>query len=573
MSHAVIAPRGAFAAALLVLVALAAARAGAQVIERPGDERPALPGPLGPAGAGERPLALPELPPPAPEEGARLSAGLEVFVREFRIVGSSVFSAGELQEVVAPWANRRLRSEDLAAVQRALTLFYVEQGYVNSGAVLPDQDAADGVVEVRIVEGRLSGIEVSGQRSFRASRLRERVALGTGVPLDVQVLEERLALLQQDPRIERLSARLAPGDHPGEARLLLEVEEASPWRAVGEASNHEPPSIGAIGGRLSAGHANLLGFGDEVGLEIALTDGLERFEGRYEIPVAARGTSLRLEARTSNAGVVEEPFDAARIESRFQSYGIGLRHPVYQSLVTTLALGADAEWRRSRTSVEGVPFPFPGTGAEGGRSTAAVLRFVAEALRRDPAQALAARSTLSVGVDALGATTGGGGAPDGRFVAWLAQLQWARRFEPWGVEAVARTDLQLADDPLLTLEQFALGGHESVRGYRENQLVRDQGVAASLELRIPVWSQPRWGSQLVLVPFFDLGHGFSPARAASEADTLAAAGIALRLAFTRFLDAELSWGRQLDEADTSGDLQDHGIQFLLRFDLARLADR
>jgi hemolysin activation/secretion protein len=571
----VIAAHGALALALLALLAMPAAPAGAQLIERPADRRPELPEPSGRPTPGEPPLLLPELPLPSPEAGERLSAGLELFVREFRVVGSTVFGQDELQAAVAPWTHRSLRSEDLAAVQRALTALYLERGYVNSGAVLPDQDAADGVVEVRIVEGRLTAIEIRGARRFRESRLRGRVALGAGIPLDVHALEEQLEMLQQDPRIESLRARLAPGERPGEARLLLEVEEASPWRALGEVSNHEPPSIGATGGRLEAGHANPVGLGDELRAEIALTEGLERYEGRYQIPLTARGTSLHLEAHYSDAGVVEEPFDLARFESRFQSYGIGLRHPVYQSPETTLALGAGGEWRRSRSLEGGTPFSFD---CERGRCTAAVLRFVAEGLRRGRTQALAARSTLSVGVDALGATRAGGGRPDGTFVAWLAQLQWARRFEPWNLEAIARADLQLADDPLLTLEQLALGGHESVRGYRENQLVRDQGVVASLELRIPIWSEPRWGSSASLAPFFDLGHGFSPARrsfaaGADLSETLLSTGIALRLSLTPFLDAELTWGRQLEPSDTSGDLQDRGIQFALRLDLARLAPR
>jgi hemolysin activation/secretion protein len=482
--------------------------------------------------------------------------------------------------VVAPYAGRTLRSEDLAALQRALTLLYVERGYVNSGAVLPDQDVTDGVVEVRVVEGALAEIEVTGARHYRASRLRDRVALGARVPLDVHAIEERLQLLQQDPRIEAVRARLGPGERPGEARLLLEVEEVSPYHALAEAANHEPPSVGAFAARGEAAHANPLGLGDGLFAEITLSEGLERYEGRYEIPLTARGALLSFDALYSDAGAVEEPFRI--FGSEFQSYAIGLQHPVYQSPATLLTLGADAEWRRSytwqATRAGRLPIDFEGTGSEDGRATATVLRFAAEAVRRDPAQVLAARSTLSVGIDALGATTRGEREPDGRFVAWLLQAQGVRRFDPWGVEALARADLQLADDPLLTLEQFALGGHESVRGYRENQLVHDQGVVASLELRIPVWSHPRFGSRVALAPLFDVGHGFSPAResiappAASLSGTLVSAGIGLRVDLTRFLYAELYWGRQLVDSDTSGDLQDDGVQLAVRFDLARAAE-
>ena len=69
------------------------------------------------------------------------------------------------------------------------------------------------------------------------------------------------------------------------------------------------------------------------------------------------------------------------------------------------------------------------------------------------------------------------------------------------------------DRQLPTLEQFAVGGVDSVRGYQENQLVRDQGLTASLELRVPVLRKQE-RDVLEAVPFFDVGyainHGDAP---------------------------------------------------------------
>jgi hemolysin activation/secretion protein len=63
---------------------------------------------------------------------------------------------------------------------------------------------------------------------------------------------------------------------------------------------------------------------------------------------------------------------------------------------------------------------------------------------------------------------------------------------PWDTEILFRTDLQLANNPLLPLEQLAVGGRYTVRGYQENQLVRDNGVIAQLEARVPVVHEHRW---------------------------------------------------------------------------------
>ena len=88
---------------------------------------------------------LPPLSPPAPRE-FELIPSARVFLREIRVVGSTVFSPEEIAAVTGPYTNRTVTHEDLEALRLALTLLYVNKGYVNSGAILPDQKVADGVV-------------------------------------------------------------------------------------------------------------------------------------------------------------------------------------------------------------------------------------------------------------------------------------------------------------------------------------------------------------------------------------------------------------------------------------------
>jgi len=546
--------------AALIAAALLPATASAQAIDRPADERLELPPIEEPSEPG---LQLPA-PPPPESAGERFAAGPGVFVAEFRIAGSTVFSEAELQAAVAPWAGREIRSEDLSDVRNALTRLYVEHGYINSGAVIPDQDLADRVVDIQIIEGSLAEIRVSGNDQFRARYLRDRVARGAGVPLDVAKLERQIRILQQDPRIRRVSARLAPGEALGEAVLHLDVVEERRLHAAVRFSNYEPASIGGLAGQAEAALSSPTGWGDTLRSDFTIAAGLKRYRGLYELPVNRFDTLLTLEGRYAEAEVTESPFDELGIESRFQSYQVGLRQPLYQSPRTLVQAGVIGDWRRTNTKLAGTSFSFPGSGAEDGEATAAVLRFLVEWLLRDQHQVMGARSQLSWGIDALGATVHGGDEPDGRFVAWLLQLQWVRRFGESGIETVFRTDLQLANKPLLTMEQIAVGGYATVRGYRQNQYVQDQGVVSSLEVRLPVWQNPERGGAIQLAPFVDFGHTWDHAdRPGHRRETLASAGVGLRWALSRYLDARLYWGQNLTKVDTSGNLQDHGVQFLI----------
>lgn len=189
-------------------------------------------------------------------------------------------------------------------------------------------------------------------------------------------------------------------------------------------------------------------------------------------------------------------------------------------------------------------------------------------MHRTQNQVIAARSRFSVGIDALGATINRGDVPDGQFFAWLGQFQAVRRFGFLDTQAILRSDLQIADDPLLTLEQIAIGGRFSVRGYRENTFVRDNAYLASLEVRVPLIRNTRWAEYVQLAPFADYGRAWNVRRPRGDPPDIASVGIGLRWAATipgaislRPL-LEVYWGHPLRELRTpEEDLQDKGVHF------------
>jgi hemolysin activation/secretion protein len=382
----------------------------------------------------------------------------------------------------------------------------------------------------------------------------------------VQSLQARLQLLQQSDLIERVNAELSPGLRPGEGVLRVLVEEAIPYQVELSLSNHESPSVGATRAELAAWHRNLSGRGDSLSARLGGTEGLRDAELVYELPLTPRDTTLMLRYEMSDAEVIEKPFNLLDIESEFRGLGVGVRHPVVRTPAEELWLGATFERRRTETSLLGQPFSFT-AGVDEGRSDVAVLRLTQDWLRRSPSQVVAARSTLSLGLSILGATDIGV-EPDGQFLAWLGQFQWARRLGEGGGEVLVRAAAQLSDDPLLPLEQFELGGAESVRGYRENQLVRDNGWVVSAELRLPLLPGPLAGQRLRVGPFVDFGRAWSRERPTPRPGDLGSAGAGLRWDPSRRVHVEAYVARPFREIDNPGhDLQDVGVHFFASYAL------
>jgi hemolysin activation/secretion protein len=508
-------------------------------------------------------LKVPEA-PPRPHEEPLLSQALRFEARGFRFTGNTVFPTAELQALAAPLVGRSIGNLDLDELRLAITRKYVEAGYINSGAVIPDQDVADGIVTLHVVEGRLSAIALGGAHRYDEDVLRKRIAYGARGPLNVNTLQEHMQVLLQDPLIERIAAELAPGAEPGEAVLRVDVTSAPVWVAGATLSNERSPSVGADQAEAHVLARNLLGRGDTLYLRPAYTDGVRDLVFGASVPVHAAGTALHLRAQRTRSHLVEWPLNELDIVARSRSLELGLSHPLIAAPSRTLSLNGWLARRDTRSFLLGEPSRF--AGAPDGRVRVSVLRVGADGVDRSAAHVLAGRLQLSHGLDAFGATVADGGVPDSRFTALLAQLQWVLRVPGSDGYVVLRADAQRANDALPGSEKYALGGVESVRGYRKDLLVRDNGWLASIEYRHLLGHLPWAGGgsdtgPLHAAVFFDTGRAWNRAEPASG-QRLASIGPGLRWEPAPGAEVQLYYGKALKSVTTlTRTAQDRGIHF------------
>ncbi|MEE9345346.1 MAG: ShlB/FhaC/HecB family hemolysin secretion/activation protein [Methylococcales bacterium] len=510
----------------------------------------------------------------APEKDALLSTTFSVFIKEIRITGNTVFSDQTLKKITTHYENRTVTNEQLQALRYQLTRYYIDQGYINSGVILPDQQVQDGIIQLQVIEGELSKMTLSGNHWLRSSYIEDRIAQSFGPPLNITNVQKHLLLLQQDPLIERINAELHPGLKPGESRMNIAVTEARPYEIGAVAANDRSPSIGGISGKIWFRHRNLTGFGDGLFFSYTGMEGLHDFNGSYSLPLTAYDTRLNLYYQNSDSDVVEKPINDISIESRSETYGIALSHPFYRTPNQTFSATLAFEYRRSKTFLDNQPFSFslgvPEEGNAKGVSKISVLRFTQEWLDRSQTQVIAARSTLNWGINAFDATHNSNGDPDGQFFTWLGQFQWVMRLPILDSQILFRADAQLANDSLLPLEKFSVGGRHSVRGYRENQFVRDNGATTSLEWRVPIIRIPIPGlsktmtdGNVQLATFVDFGWSKNSDLASPEPNTIGSWGLGLLWDPSPMLHSELYWGlpfRSIKEG-TEHDIQDFGIHF------------
>jgi hemolysin activation/secretion protein len=380
-------------------------------------------------------------------------------------------------------------------------------------------------------------------------------------------MEQRLRAMQDDPRIDRIDARLVPTASRGEADLELTVHESSPVHLSLELDNQQSPGVAEAVARIELSHLNLTGNGDVLRGSWASAEGLDQLEVAYEHPIGSGGTTISYRYDRTESKIIEDPFDNFDIGSRGASYTVQVRQAIRaDDPRVQLELTFGAQIRRSKEFLLDRGFSFS-EGPEEGVTRLSVLQFGQEFTRRGSDQVFAARSAFRCGIGILGATTGKA-EPDGRFVSWLGQAQWARRLRG-GPTLLLRADVQLSNDPLPGIEQFGIGGQSTVRGYRENRIVRDNGAVGSAELRVPLLQRPNAESPLEVIPFLDFGRSWNRERSA-EATSLWSAGIGLLWRLRAGVSAEIYYAhpfRDLRRASNDRALQDRGVHFRIRASL------
>ncbi|MHC0067410.1 ShlB/FhaC/HecB family hemolysin secretion/activation protein [Nostoc sp. UIC 10890] len=509
-------------------------------------------------------LLAPSQPTP-PEESLPSNLTGTVTVKRFEIIGSTVFSQEEMAKVLSDFTNRQITLAELYQARSRITDLYVNNGYITSGAYIPPQEIrpGSGVVKIQVVEGKLEEIQITGTQRLSPNYVRDRIQAKTKGPVNQKRLLEALQLLQINPLIENLSAELSEGSSPGESVLQVSIKEADTFNTQITLDNEQSPAVGSFRRRLQVTEANLLGLGDSIGLGYTNTDGSNSFDASYTLPLNPQDGTFSFSYGTTSSNVIEEPFNVLDIQSSSRYYELTYRQPIIQTLNQEFALGITASRRETEASyLEFERLPFPSSGAdEQGRTRVSALRFFQEWVSRNNREVFAVRSQFNVGLDAFDATINSDRA-DSRFFSWQGQAQWLRLLAPETL-MLLRLNTQLATTTLLPLEQFGAGGVDSVRGYRQDFFLVDNGVFASAEVQVPIL---RAGGTLQIIPFADFGFVWNAGTENPDSNTLASVGLGLQWRGGDHFNARVDWGIPLMSVDSNGRTwQDNGVYFSVQY--------
>lgn len=502
-----------------------------------------------------------------PAQGAEPLAAEPTFaVAEIRVLGNSVLAAVDIESALYEFVGRQSTIEDVERARTKLETIYRDHGYGTVFVDVPEQDVDDGIVRLRVTEGRLDRIRISGARYFANGQIREATpALQRGQVLRLPTLQEQLAQVNRQSRDRTVTPVLRAGRTPGTVDVELKVKDELPVHATVEVNDRYTADTSKTRTNVNLSYDNLFQRFHSLSLQ---------YQTAPEEPQQAQVLAATYVAPLNATDVLA--IYAVDTDSEVATIGTlgvlgkgriyGLRYiktlPESPGYFHNVAFGGDFKDFKEdvqleddvglQTPIEYVNWSIAYTGNVRTQHTLTSFNigtnFGIRGLANDELEFENKRFKARPNYFYLRA-----GASHERPLLWDTSL-------------ALRVSGQYSVDPVISNEQFSIGGADSVRGYLESEELGDIGASGSLELRSPQLTSwwPQQLQELFLFLFYDAGVVgiLEPLPVDGEKTSrlyLNSAGLGLRLAAFGGLQAGIDWAYPLHASDhvVRGDTRVH----------------
>ena len=278
--------------------------------------------------------------------------GVKILVSSFQLSGNTLISTEELQTVISSYLGLRLSFSQIQNAVRDISNYYRTKGFM-ARAFLPPQEVSNGEIEIVILEGNLSGLEIDAKDLKRFDSKRAKAIIENAHPIGEKLktkdLERGLLLLGDTPGIIS-SGSLVSGDKAGDSKLKVKIEDASLYDLFASYSNSGSKSTGSDQFSLASNINSPFSFGETLSLQTMATKGILYIKGGITTPVGYSGLKLGLNASAMKYDVITD-LDA---DGSAKTIGTSLSYPLIRASRTNLNLVLNYDEKYYINNVSGV---------------------------------------------------------------------------------------------------------------------------------------------------------------------------------------------------------------------------
>jgi len=468
---------------------------------------------------------------------------------ELRVKGNNLIDKKQLERTIYPFLGLKKSVDNVEAARATLEELYKTQGYQTVSVDIPEQDVKNGIVYLQVVEGKISRLRVKDARYFSLGKIKAGVPeLAEGNVPNFPKMQKQLAELGIESPDRQIQPVLRAGDTPGTLEVDLKVKDELPLHGKVELNGRNTSTTSRLRLVSSLRYENLWQAMHSASLMYQVSpensDEVDVWAGTYALPLFSSDARLAFYGVSSSSSAQIASAGALSVIGIGNIYGARLVKPLtpINDYFHSATLGVDYKDFQEDVNL---------IGADNIKTPISYLPFMAQysgSLRTKESE-----TTFDVGAHF---SVRGLGNEQKQFEEkrYLAKANYMYltgdlRFQhelPFGMEAVSRVAGQVSDTPLISNEQFSMGGAESVRGYFETQSLADDALFGSLELHSPHLGAADWEylNNLKLLTFVDVAKGWvkNPLPGNSAGDFISSAGIGMNFQMWKHLSGVLNVG-------------------------------
>lgn len=409
-------------------------------------------------------------------------------VLEFEVAGNSLLEPAEIQRVLTPYLGFDRTIADIDAARAALEDFYKEKGYITVIVDVPEQSVIDAVLRLEVTEGRVDRLMVTGADYNRPSLIKKAVpSLGEGTAPNLNEVRTELSDVNAVSGRE-VTPVFRAGMAPGTVDVDLAVNDTKPLGASVALNDQYNGSTSRLRLVASVQYDNLFQANHSANFLYQSSpedfDEIQVFSGSYFFPVLGPDLGFVVYGLASNTDVAT--VDGITVIG--EGFTLGGRAVISLDssgdFIQSFIVGLDFKDFEDSVTLEDVEdvFDLP----------VSYLPFTAQ--YQSILAGENATTQFNLGVTfAFDRVVGDDeefaqirNDAEASFVYLYGGASHNRVLSDSGLVLTGEVDFQLAPAPLIANEQFAIGGVQSVRGFRQAEALGDSGVRASLQLTHPL---------------------------------------------------------------------------------------
>ncbi len=493
-------------------------------------------------------MAAPDTPNPAPTASPAPAQVTRFEVAEIRVLGNTVLESIEVERAVYPFVGPGRTIDDMNGARSALENVYHARGYGTVFVDLPEQKIEAGIVRLKVTEGRLESVHVTGTRYFSNRQILAAMpeAARGSVP-NLPKMQQEIAAVNGESVDRSVIPILKAGSQPGTVDLALNVKDHSPLHASVELNNQQTQDTKALRALASVSYNNLFGRLDQISLQYQTSP-----QRTAEVGVFAANLAIHLydHGPPLSFYYIDSKTDVATLGTlgvlgKGNIYGLRLSNTLANSAEFSSALTYGIDYKHFGQSISVDPqtqLNTPNSYMEFSLDSANVWRSELRTWALDISANFGSREV--VGDSDHFALARYQGRPNFFYLHGSGSMTTAL---PGGMQFTTKLAGQGAVEPLVSNEYFSIAGSDGVRGYLEAEEFGDVAVKGTLQLESPLLHA--WAGSLAgkAFAFFDDGHVKFLASLPDQPDhaDLRSAGIGIEVLSGNNYSGLLTWAYPL----------------------------